>query len=132
MLRDERGLCGHDDASLTAANPYPDRPTYQGPDPKLAALDWYYTGAIHQHLLGTLGVESDLDYARLNMEVNSKWKDERRKHVFEKTQGAMDDLRLRDVPQVSLCFSRTPQSFPRPRSTTHCPACVRVSDRGVV
>ena len=36
LLRDERGLCGHDDASLTAANPYPDRPTYQGPDPTLS------------------------------------------------------------------------------------------------
>ena len=36
LLRDERRLCEHDDASLTAANPYPDRPTYQGPDPTLS------------------------------------------------------------------------------------------------
>jgi len=93
LLRDERILCGHYDASLTTTDPYPDRPTYQGPDPTLAAIDRYFTGAIHQHLLGNLNVETDLDYQLLRLDINGKWKDEQRKHVFDKTQGAMDDLR---------------------------------------
>ena len=33
---------------------------------------------------------------------------------------------LRGVPQVSVCFSWMLQSFPWPRSTTHCSACVCV------
>jgi len=107
LLRDERKLCGHYDASLTAIDPYPDRPTYQGPDPTLAAIDRYYTGAIHQHLHGTLGVESDLDYQLLRLDINKKWKDDQRKHVFDKTQGAMDDLRygmsLNEHMKVFVC-----------------------------
>uniref|UniRef100_A0A7S1BL93 Carboxypeptidase n=1 Tax=Corethron hystrix TaxID=216773 RepID=A0A7S1BL93_9STRA len=107
LLRDERRLCGHYDASLTTTDPYPDRPTYQGPDPTLAAIDRYYTGAIHQHLLGTLGVESDLDYQLLRLDINGKWKDDKRKHVFDKTQGAMDDLRygmsLNEHMKVFVC-----------------------------
>ena len=107
LLRDERRLCGHYDASLTAVDPYPDRPTYQGPDPTLAAIDRYFTGAIHQHLLGALGVESDLEYRLLRLDINGKWKDDRRKHVFDKTQGAMDDLRygmsLNEHMKVFIC-----------------------------
>lgn len=107
LLRDERRLCGHYDASLTAVDPYPDRPTYEGPDPTLAAIDRYYTGAIHQHLLGALGVESDLDYQLLRLDINGKWKDDKRKHVFDKTQGAMDDLRygmsLNEHMKVFVC-----------------------------
>ena len=45
--------------------------------------------------MGTLGIESDLEYQLLRMEVNGKWKDEKRKHVFDKTHGAMDDLQYR-------------------------------------
>lgn len=107
LLRDERRLCGHYDASQTTIDPYPDRPTFQGPDPTLAAIDRYFTGAIHQHLHGTLGVESDLDYQLLRLDINSKWKDSKRKHVFEKTQGAMDDLRygmsLNEHMKVFVC-----------------------------
>jgi len=107
LLRDERKQCGLYDTSLTTVDPFPDRPTYQGPDPTFAAIDRYYTGAIHQHLLGTLGVESDLDYRLLRLDINGKWKDGRRKHVFEKTQGAMDDLRygmsLNEHMKVFVC-----------------------------
>ena len=102
-------MCGHYDASLTAVDPYPDRPTYQGSDLTLEAIDWYYHGAIHQHLLGTIGVESNLDYQLLRMEVNGKWKDKKRKHVLDKTQGAMDDfwygMCLNEHMKVFVCHS---------------------------
>jgi len=107
LLRKERKLCGHYDASLTTVDPYPDRPTYEGPDPTLAAIDRYFTGAIHQQLLGTLGVEIELDYQMLRLDINGKWKDEKRKHVFAKTQGSMDDLRygmsLNEHMKVFVC-----------------------------
>ena len=69
------------------------------------ATDQYYIGAIHQHLLGTLGIESDLDYQLLRMEVNGKWKDEKRKHVFDKIRGAMDDL------QYGMCLNKHMKMF---------------------
>ena len=47
----------------------------------------------------TLGVKSDFDYQLLRMEVNDKWMDEKRKHVFDKTHGAMDDL------QYGMCLN---------------------------
>ena len=47
----------------------------------------------------TLGVKSDLDYQLLRMEVNGKWKDEKRKHVCDTTHGAMDDL------QYGMCLN---------------------------
>ena len=49
--------------------------------------------------MGTLGIESNLDYQLLRMEVNGLWKDEKRKHVFDKTWGAMDDL------QYGMCLN---------------------------
>ena len=38
-------------------------------------------------------METRLNYRLLSMQVNEAWQDNARKHVFRKTQGAMDDLR---------------------------------------
>merc|ERR1712087_216820 len=107
LLRDESKVVGIYDASLTGVDPYPDRPTYQGPESTLAAIQMYFTGAVHQHLFDTLGVESDLDYVRLSMDVYHKWTYAQRVYVFDKTQGAMDDLRyglsLNEHMKVFVC-----------------------------
>lgn len=93
LLRDERRLCGHYDASITAVDPFPDRNNYEGPDPTLFSIDRLFTGAINHHLRTNLKVDTELDYRLLSMEVNQKWKDKGRDHVFRKLTGAMDDLR---------------------------------------
>ncbi|MGD8395837.1 MAG: peptidase S10 [Candidatus Eiseniibacteriota bacterium] len=93
LLRDQRRLCGHYDASITTTDPFPDRNSYEGPDPTLFSIDRLFTGAINHQLRTNLGVETDLDYRLLSMDVNTAWKDSESKHVFEKLKGAMDDLR---------------------------------------
>jgi carboxypeptidase C (cathepsin A) len=93
LLREERRLCGHYDASITAIDPFPDRDPYSGPDPTLFSIDRLFTSGVHHHLRDTLELETDLDYRLLSMEVNTAWKDASRDHVFRKMSGAMDDLR---------------------------------------
>ncbi len=93
LLRDQRRLLGHYDASISAVDPFPDRDDYAGPDPTLFSIDRLFTSAVNHHLRTTLGVDTDLDYRLLSLEVNSAWKDSARTHVFQRTAGAMDDLR---------------------------------------
>ena len=93
LLRSERRLCGHYDASITAVDPFPDRDNYEGPDPTLYSIDRLFTGAINHQLRTNLQVESDLEYRLLSMQVNEAWKDRSKSHFFHKLAGAMDDLR---------------------------------------
>ncbi len=93
LLRDQRRLCGHYDASITTTDPFPDRHDYEGPDPTLASIDRLFTGAINHQLRTNLQVETDLDYRLLSMDVNESWKDGSKTHFFNKLTGAMDDLR---------------------------------------
>lgn len=93
LLRNERKLCGHYDASITTVDPYPDRPNYEGPDPTLFSIDRLFTGAINHQLRTTLKLSTELDYRLLSMEVNETWKDKTNKGTFHKLTGAMDDLR---------------------------------------
>ena len=93
LLREQRRLCGHYDASITTTDPFPDRDNYEGPDPTLFSIDRLFTAAINHQLRSNLGVETDLEYRLLSMDVNESWKDSGSKHVFQKLTGAMDDLR---------------------------------------
>lgn len=93
LLRDQRRLCGHYDASISTVDPFPDRNNYEGPDPSLFSIDRLYSGSINHHLRATLNVDTELDYRLLSMQVNQAWKDDNRKHVFAKMTGSMDDLR---------------------------------------
>ncbi len=74
LLRDQQRIVGLYDASITAIDPFPDRTTYQGIDPTLDGLDRLFTGAINSQLRDTLGVETDLSYHLLNLEVFKAWK----------------------------------------------------------
>ncbi len=93
LLREERRLCGHYDASITSVDPFPDRDQYEGPDPTLFSIDRLYASAVNHHLRSNLELDTELDYRLLSMEVNAAWKDRSRDHVFRKLTGAMDDLR---------------------------------------
>lgn len=93
LLRDQRRLCGHYDASITTVDPFPDRIAYEGPDPTLFSIDRLFTGAINYQLRTNLKVHTDLDYRLLSMDVNESWRDKSKGHVFRKLAGSMDDLR---------------------------------------
>jgi carboxypeptidase C (cathepsin A) len=93
LLRDQRRLCGHYDASVTAVDPYPDRNGYEGPDPTLFSIDRLFSGAINHHLRATLNVDTELDYRLLSTQVNESWKDKKRGDGFTRMTGSLDDLR---------------------------------------
>jgi carboxypeptidase C (cathepsin A) len=93
LLRDQRQLCGHYDASVTTVDPFPDRNDYEGPDPTLFSIDRLFAAAINQQLRTTLKLDTELDYRLLSMNVHSNWQDKSNDHVFRRSVGAMDDLR---------------------------------------
>ncbi|MDX2230274.1 MAG: peptidase S10 [Leptolyngbyaceae cyanobacterium bins.349] len=94
LLRDQHRIVGLYDASITAIDPFPDRPMYEGTDPTLDGLDRLFTGAINSHLRGTLGVETDLTYHLLNYETFKAWKFELKGGLKQGFIGAVDDLRV--------------------------------------
>ncbi|QZZ19115.1 peptidase S10 [Leptothermofonsia sichuanensis E412] len=94
LLRDQQRIVGLYDASITAIDPFPDRPIYQGIDPTLDGLDRLFTGAINSHLRDTLGVETDLSYHLLNLETFKAWKFDMKGELKQGFIGAVDDLRI--------------------------------------
>jgi len=94
LLREQQKIVGLYDASITAIDPFPDRPTYQGSDPTLDGLDRLFTGAINCHLRDTLGVETDLTYHLLNLETFKAWKFDPKGDLKQGFIGAVDDLRI--------------------------------------
>jgi carboxypeptidase C (cathepsin A) len=94
LLRDERRLVGLYDATITATDPFPDRPPGSGPDPTLSGITPAYTMAVNKLLRGELGVETDREYTLLSMEVNIAWKNDAEHHAFDAgIPGATDDFR---------------------------------------
>lgn len=94
LLRDQQRIVGLYDASITAIDPFPDRPLYEGTDPTLDGLDRLFTGGINSHLRGTLGVETELTYHLLNYETFKAWKFELKGGLKQGFIGAVDDLRI--------------------------------------
>jgi len=94
LLRDERKIVGVYDSTITATDPFPDRPPGSGPDPTLAGITPAYTMAVNRLLRGELGVETDREYTLLSMEVNQAWKNDTDHHAFDAAiPGATDDFR---------------------------------------
>lgn len=94
LLKDQTRLLGLYDASVTAIDPFRNRPLNDGTDPTLEGLDRLFTGAINHHLRSTLGIATPLTYHLLNYEVFKAWTfltDQSEKQGFV---GAMDDLRV--------------------------------------
>ncbi len=94
LLRDQNRIVGLYDASITAIDPFPDRPLYEGTDPTLDGLDRLFTGAINSHLRDTLGVQTELTYHLLNFETFKAWKFELKGGLKQGFIGAVDDLRV--------------------------------------
>lgn len=94
LLRDQQRIVGLYDASITAIDPFPDRPLYEGTDPTLDGLDRLFTGAINSHLRSTLGIETNLTYHLLNFETFKAWKFELKGGLKQGFIGAVDDLRV--------------------------------------
>lgn len=94
LLREQNQIVGLYDASITAIDPFPDRPLYEGTDPTLDGLDRLFTGAINSHLRDTLGVETELTYHLLNYETFKAWKFELKGGLKQGFIGAVDDLRV--------------------------------------
>lgn len=94
LLRDRQRIVGIYDASITAIDPFPDRPIYAGSDPTLAGINRLFTGAINSHLRETLKLETELTYHLLNLETFKAWKFEPSGELKQGFIGAVDDLRI--------------------------------------
>jgi len=93
LLRDERKVLGLYDTTITATDPFPDREPFGGPDPTLSGIGPAYTMAINRLLRSEIGVETDREYALLNYDTFTSWKDDAEQHFFVPPAGATDDFR---------------------------------------
>jgi carboxypeptidase C (cathepsin A) len=93
LLHDQRKVLGLYDATITAADPFPDRESFAGPDPTLAGITPVYTSAINQQLRSEIGVDTEREYALLSYDVFNSWKNDAPQHFFVPPVGATDDFR---------------------------------------
>ncbi len=93
LLRDERKVAGYYDLSITATDPFPDRPEHGAPDPTLAGIGPAFTAAVNRQLRQEIGVKTDRDYRLLSIEVNEAWKEDTKRHFFAPPEGATDSFR---------------------------------------
>ncbi len=93
LLREERKVLGLYDATITTADPFPDRDTFDGPDATLAGISPAYTTAINRQLRSEIGVDTDREYVVLSYEVNELWRNDDPEHFFLPPVGATDDFR---------------------------------------
>ena len=56
LLRERRKVVGYYDLSITATDPFPDRPEHSAPDPTLAGIGPAYTAAVNRQLRSEIGV----------------------------------------------------------------------------
>jgi carboxypeptidase C (cathepsin A) len=93
LLRDEQKVLGYYDVSITATDPFPDRPEHSAPDPTLAGISPAYTAAVNRQLRSEIGVRTDREYRLLSLEVNQAWKEDTQRHFFAPPEGATDSFR---------------------------------------
>jgi carboxypeptidase C (cathepsin A) len=93
LLRDERKIVGLYDVTITATDPFPDRPQHEAPDPTLAGIAPAYTAAINRQLRSEIGVRTDREYRLLSIEVNEAWKEDTKRHFLAPPEGATDSFR---------------------------------------
>ncbi len=93
LLRDLQKVLGYYDVSVTATDPFPDRPEHEAPDPTLAGIAPAYTAAINRQLRSEIGVRTDREYRLLSLEVNEAWKEDTKRHFFAPPEGATDSFR---------------------------------------
>lgn len=94
LLRDRQQILGLYDATLTAVDPFPDRPLYEGSDPTLDGIGRLFAGAINSHLRHALGVQTELIYELLNFETFKAWEFKLENEFKQGYLGSVDDLRV--------------------------------------
>lgn len=93
LLKDQQKVLGYYDASITGIDPFPGRESFMGPDPTLGGIDRVFTGGINHHLRFNLGVESEREYHLISEDVFQSWSLDEKRHFYNNSIGAMDDLR---------------------------------------
>lgn len=94
LLRDQGKIVGLYDASVTAVDPFPDRPHFEGPDPTLSGLSRLFTAGIYQQLRDNLDVKEEIrDYELLSYSVFENWRYDRDGKQNQGSVGAADELR---------------------------------------
>ena len=93
LLRDQRKIAGLYDITITATDPFPDRPEHEAPDPTLAGISPAYTAAVNRQLRSEIGVRTDREYRLLSLEVNQAWMEDTKRHFFAPPEGATDSFR---------------------------------------
>ena len=93
LLRDQRKIVGLYDVTITATDPFPDRPEHEAPDPTLTGIGPAYTAAVNRQLRSEIGVRTDREYRLLSLEVNQAWKEDTQRHFFTPPEGATDSFR---------------------------------------
>lgn len=81
------------DATITVPDPFPDRASYEGPDPTLFGIERVFSAGINTILRTEIGVKTEREYHLLSLSVNEAWRNDTSEHALERMIGAMDDLR---------------------------------------
>lgn len=93
LLADENRVLGIYDATITAANPFPDREGFDWPDPTLSGIERVFAAGVNQQLRSRIGVTTEREYILLSEEVNTSWQHDQKKSWAQAQVGATDDLR---------------------------------------
>ena len=93
LLQKDRKWCGMYDTSATSYDPFPDRDSFEGPDPTLSGIEPVFASGINSLLREELELECERQYRLLNTIVNRSWKQDEESHFFDLQIGATDDLR---------------------------------------
>lgn len=110
LLRDSGAVLGLYDAAATVRDPFPDRDSWDVPDPTLHVIERAFGAGINTRLRRDIGLCTDRDYELMSEAANEGWKVDTRKHALETQVGATDDLRfgmsLNPHMKVFLCHGR--------------------------
>ncbi len=107
LLRGERTVLGLYDASAKTNDPYPDRDSFDSPDPTLHQLERVFAAGINTQLRSGIGLETEKDYNLLSETVHESWKLDTKQHSLDLQVGAVDDLRygMSLNPEMKVCIS---------------------------
>jgi carboxypeptidase C (cathepsin A) len=93
LLADEGKVVGIYDATVSTANPFPDRDGFEWPDPTLSGIERVFAGGVNQQLRTRIGVTTDREYILLSEEVNTSWQQDQKQSWAQAQVAATDDLR---------------------------------------
>lgn len=92
LFRDHQKVLGLYDASVPTLDPFPDRDSYEGPDPTLFSIDGVFGSCINQLLREDYDLQTDRSYYLINMKVRRSWQFQKSGALSE-SLSASDDLR---------------------------------------